>query len=111
MALFQSSQSSRLGCRESNSIVFPATCAAEKLPEARRDAAPSRRPRRASPAAMEREYLKQGFLTKRKPCFIIYTRLVWKRIRIVAIWARAQSPFGSSVVGVMPLMRPRATAQ
>ena len=52
----KASQSSRLGSREFNLIVFPATCAAEKLPKARRDAALSRRSRRATPAAMEREY-------------------------------------------------------
>ena len=36
----KASQSSRLGCRECNPIVFPATCAAEKLPEAKRHASP-----------------------------------------------------------------------
>ena len=39
------SQSSRLGCRESNPIDFPATCAAENLPEAQ----PMLRPRTDQP--------------------------------------------------------------
>ena len=52
------SQSSRLGCRELNSVDFPATCAAENLPEARL----MPRPRADQPKGDKREYpfMKKG---------------------------------------------------
>ena len=52
----KASQSSRLGCRECNLIDFPATCAAENLPEARLMPRPRADQGGPKPAAMEREY-------------------------------------------------------
>ena len=67
------SQSSRLGSRESNPIDFPATCAAENLPEAKRDASPRADQGGPKPAAMEREYPFNSQRTSFFDCFIRQT--------------------------------------
>ena len=63
-------------------FVFPATCAAEKLPKAKRHASPRADQAGPKPRAMEREYLKQepGFAANSARLFLRrlgLSRLFW----------------------------------